>query len=251
MALGVALLCAVTTSTLAAVSFTLTVESDFWVREVELVGVAVACAAAEDVFSAPQAASSATTTTKKAAQKALHRENASLNFQLFICMENDAVTCHRDLFFCIVAQRRGFVKLLQRNSNKTATIWDAKGFSIGRSCPRSGLMRAKSANTARSRELAGARPHPALRGRLPRRGRLRLSKKVRLPLAPLRGAPAAAGGERTVRQPEIFRAMARFSPSAPTGHLPRRGRFFDTLRLPRRRLKPLYFPSCVRPRNAV
>ena len=69
VALGVALLCAVTTSTLAAVSFTLTVESDFWVREVELVGVAVACAAAEDVFSAPQAASSATTTTKKAAQK--------------------------------------------------------------------------------------------------------------------------------------------------------------------------------------
>ena len=53
MALGVALLCAVTTSTLAAVSFTLTVESDFWVREVELVGVAVACAAAEDVFSVP------------------------------------------------------------------------------------------------------------------------------------------------------------------------------------------------------
>ena len=38
VALGVALLCAVTTSTLAAVSFTLTVESDFWVREVELVG---------------------------------------------------------------------------------------------------------------------------------------------------------------------------------------------------------------------
>ena len=70
MALGVALLCAVTTSTLAAVSFHL----DGWsrisgVREVELVGVAVACAAAEDVFSAPQAASSATTTTKKAAQK--------------------------------------------------------------------------------------------------------------------------------------------------------------------------------------
>ena len=69
VALGVALLCAVTTSTLAAVSFTLTVESGFWVREVELVGVAVACAAAEDVFSAPQAASSTTTTTKKAAQK--------------------------------------------------------------------------------------------------------------------------------------------------------------------------------------
>ena len=43
---GVALLWAVTTSTLAAVSFTLTVDGVFWAREVELVGVAVACAAA-------------------------------------------------------------------------------------------------------------------------------------------------------------------------------------------------------------
>uniref|UniRef100_UPI004025368B hypothetical protein n=1 Tax=Gemmiger formicilis TaxID=745368 RepID=UPI004025368B len=41
-----------------------------------------------------------------------------------------------------------------------------------------------------------------------------------------------AVGERTVRLPEIFRAMARFSPSAPSGHLPRRGRFFDTLKPP-------------------
>ena len=37
-----------------------------------------------------------------------------------------------------------------------------------------------------------------------------------------------AVGERTVWLPEILRAMARFSPSAPSGHLPHRGRFFDT-----------------------
>ncbi|OLA63865.1 MAG: hypothetical protein BHW54_07840 [Subdoligranulum sp. 60_17] len=44
-----------------------------------------------------------------------------------------------------------------------------------------------------------------------------------------RGLRPQAVGERTVRLPEIFRAMARFSPSAPSGHLPRRGRFFGTL----------------------
>ena len=58
----------------------------------------------------------------------------------------------------------------------------------------------------------------------------RLSKKVSHPLAPsARGLRPQAVGERTVRLPEIFRAMARFSPSAPSGHLPRRGRFFGTL----------------------
>ena len=77
-------------------------------------------------------------------------------------------------------------------------------------------MRAKSANAARSRELAGSPPSSGpcgaafslrAKSRLrrlrfdtrlraqPRRGRLRLSKKVRLPLGPLcEGAPAAAGG---------------------------------------------------------
>ena len=51
------------------------------------------------------------------------------------------------------------------------------------------------------------------------------------PLAPsARGLRPQAVGERTVRLSEIFRAMARFSPSAPSGHLPRRGRFFDTLK---------------------
>ena len=54
-------------------------------------------------------------------------------------------------------------------------------------------------------------------------------KRCAHPLAPsARGLRPQAVGERTVRLPEIFRAMARFSPSAPSGHLPRRGRFFDT-----------------------
>ena len=64
-------------------------------------------------------------------------------------------------------------------------------------------------------------------------GKLRLSKKMRSFLSPsARGSALQAVGERTVRLPEIFRAMARFSPSAPSGHLPRRGRFFDSLGFP-------------------
>ena len=56
-------------------------------------------------------------------------------------------------------------------------------------------------------------------------------KRCAPPLAPsARGLRPQAVGERTVRLSEIFRAMARFSPSAPSGHLPRRGRFFDSLR---------------------
>ena len=56
-------------------------------------------------------------------------------------------------------------------------------------------------------------------------------KRCAPPLAPFaRGLRPQAVGERTVRSPEIFRAMARFSPSAPSGHLPRRGSFFDSLR---------------------
>ena len=58
-------------------------------------------------------------------------------------------------------------------------------------------------------------------------------KRCAHPLAPsARGLRPQAVGERTVRLSEIFRAMARFSPSDPSGHLPRRGRFFDTLDLP-------------------
>jgi len=58
-------------------------------------------------------------------------------------------------------------------------------------------------------------------------------KRCAHPLAPsARGLRPQAVGERTVRLSEIFRAMARFSPSAPSGHLPRRGRFFDTLKPP-------------------
>ena len=47
----------------------------------------------------------------------------------------------------------------------------------------------------------------------------RLSKKVRSPLGPsARGLRPQAVGERTVRLPEIFRAMAKFSPSPTSGH---------------------------------
>ena len=64
---------------------------------------------------------------------------------------------------------------------------------------------------------------PALRRHLPCKGRQGT-------LAPsARGLRPQAVGERTVRLPEIFWAMTRFSPSAPSGHLPRRGRFFDSL----------------------
>ena len=68
----------------------------------------------------------------------------------------------------------------------------------------------------------------------PRGGSPDCRKRCAHPLAPsARGLRPQAVGERTVRLPEIFRAMARFSPSAPSGHLPRRGRFFDTLSFPR------------------
>ena len=47
----------------------------------------------------------------------------------------------------------------------------------------------------------------------------RLPKKVRSPLGLLcEGAPPAGGGGENCTVPEIFRAMARFSPSVPSGH---------------------------------
>ena len=47
----------------------------------------------------------------------------------------------------------------------------------------------------------------------------RLSKKVRSPLGPLcEGTPPADGEGENCTAPEIFRAMARFSPSTPSGH---------------------------------
>ena len=47
----------------------------------------------------------------------------------------------------------------------------------------------------------------------------RLSKKVRSPLGPLcEGAPPAGDGGENCTAPEIFRAMAMFSPSAPSGN---------------------------------
>ena len=62
-------------------------------------------------------------------------------------------------------------------------------------------------------------PSGLLRGHLPCEGRLDCRKRCVHPLAPsARGLRPQAVGERTVRLSEIFRAMARFSPSAPSGH---------------------------------
>ena len=53
----------------------------------------------------------------------------------------------------------------------------------------------------------------------PLAGRSDCRKRCAHPLAPsARGLRPQAVGERTVRLSEIFRAMARFSPSAPSGH---------------------------------
>ena len=53
----------------------------------------------------------------------------------------------------------------------------------------------------------------------PCRGAADCRKRCAHPLAPsARGLRPQAVGERTVRLSEIFRAMARFSPSAPSGH---------------------------------
>ena len=76
-------------------------------------------------------------------------------------------------------------------------------------------------------------------------------KRCTHPLAPsARGLRPQAVGERTVRLPEIFLVMARFSPSAPSGHLPRRGRFFDTMRLSPKGKAFRYACSCTYRINA-
>ena len=52
-------------------------------------------------------------------------------------------------------------------------------------------------------------------------------------LGPLwEGAPPAGGGGESFTQARRFRAKARLSPSGPSGHLPPRGRFFDTQGFP-------------------
>ena len=54
-------------------------------------------------------------------------------------------------------------------------------------------------------------------------------------LGPLwEGAPPAGGGGESFTQARRFRAKARLSPSGPSGHLPPRGRFFDTQSFPLR-----------------
>ena len=76
-------------------------------------------------------------------------------------------------------------------------------------------------SAACGRQLPPPREEEALETQ--KRGRFRAlsdcRKRCAHPLAPsARGLRPQAVGERTVRLSEIFRAMARFSPSAPSGH---------------------------------
>ena len=128
-------------------------------------------------------------------------------------------------------------KQSRRFFSQEAAAFCCIGFPFGGSCqwPRPPT---DEGQVCHSHPFAGScnkrAPHPALRGHLPPLGEgSSCRKRCVHPLAPsARGLRPQAVGERTVRLPEIFRAMARFSPSAPSGHLPRRGRFFDTPSLP-------------------
>ena len=112
-------------------------------------------------------------------------------------MENDAVTCHRDLFFL-------YCSTVQRCSSSYCKEIVTKRQQFGhakRLLPREKLPaeRADEGKVCQRCPLTGACGKPArirpCGAAFPRRGRLRLSKKVRLPLGPLcEGAPAAAGG---------------------------------------------------------
>ena len=113
--------------------------------------------------------------------------------------------------------------------------------------PSPGCFPVPPAGTERSRPLPTNHPLSLHRGG----GMTDCRKRCAHPLAPsARGLRPQAVGERTVRLPEIFRVMARFSPSAPSGHLPRRGRFFDTMRLPPRGKSFCYACSCTYRINA-
>ena len=114
-------------------------------------------------------------------------------------------------------------------------------------------LRAASGGCASTRACGRSPEGEALETQ--KRGRFRAlsacRKRCAHPLAPsARGLRPQAVGERTVRLSEIFRAMARFSPSAPSGHLPRRGRFFDTMRLSPKGKAFRYACSCTYRINA-
>ena len=69
-------------------------------------------------------------------------------------------------------------------------------------------------------------PPPAIEKHLLTISRCQIVEKL---LGPLwEGAPPAGGGGESFTQERRFRAKARLSPSGPSGHLPPRGRFFDT-----------------------
>ena len=114
-------------------------------------------------------------------------------------------------------------KQSRRFFSQEAAAFCCIGFPFGGSCqwPRPPT---DEGQVCHSHPFAGScnkrAPHPALRGHLPPLGEgSSCRKRCVHPLAPsARGLRPQAVGERTVRLPEIFRAMARFSPSAPSGH---------------------------------
>ena len=121
--------------------------------------------------------------------------------------------------------------------------------SCGTRAPHPARRRATFSLRAKSR-LRRLRSDTRLRAQ-PLVGSPDCRKRCAHPLAPsARGLRPQAVGERTVRLPEIFRAMARFSPAAPSGHLPRRGRFFDTMRLSPKGKAFRYACSCTYRINA-
>ena len=71
-----------------------------------------------------------------------------------------------------------------------------------------------------------AAPHQSASQTASPKGEAQIVEKL---LGPLwEGAPPAGGGGESFTQARRFRAKARLSPSGPSGHLPPRGRFFDT-----------------------
>ena len=70
----------------------------------------------------------------------------------------------------------------------------------------------------------------------------RVEKGVLVPWPPLRGAPPAGGGGEELYGCRNISGYGRFSPSAPSGHLPRRGRFSTAWASPRGSHLPVSSP---------
>ena len=120
--------------------------------------------------------------------------------------------------FCIVAQRRGFVKLLQRNSNKTATIWARKKASPSGEAARRSRLMSKVCQRCRSREFVGSPPASGPAGPPSPEGEgSDCRKRCVYPLAPSARGSCGRWGEELYGNPKYFGLWREFSPSAPAG----------------------------------